>query len=394
MVNARVFSGDEIKVSPCRNIATIGYPALEPLFSPEEDYYRQAWYGVTRAQAAHGLAFATSPESIYCSLGLTGFPNTRILNIMASDGEGNYATQVQSFSDEELVLKERSKRRRKTGDVVGTGLSAAAAMGSPALWAVAGASAKSYLDNSSKHKIILAEMKRRGLEPEKGDMSDTLWPILTSVGTTAVGRAFGGSAGQGIASQAGNLMHNVSNRAFGSSSTTSKKDKQSKKVPQYMRCTDYLKSKTPAQAPAMISAAAAQPQQAQALQQSAMSYAQPVRTLQTPSAYQVPANQAPPATLVYQYVPPSAQYPQGCYAPVLSQQTPIQAAPVATTSPPPYQQSQQQFGQPPALNYVTSPSQPQYYQNQPQPGLNRAQTFYSPANSHTTLGRANTVAYM
>jgi hypothetical protein len=313
---------------------------------------------------------------------------------MASDGEGNYATQVQSFSDEELVLKERSKRRRKTGDVVGTGLSAAAAMGSPALWAVAGASAKSYLDNSSKHKIILAEMKRRGLEPEKGDMSDTLWPILTSVGTTAVGRAFGGSAGQGIASQAGNLVHTVSNRAFGGSSTSSKKDKQSKKVPTISESyTDYLKSKTPAQGPAMISAA--QPQQAQALQQSAVSYAQPVRTLQTPSAYQVPANQAPPATLVYQYVPPSAQYPQGCYAPVLSQQTPTQAAPVATTSPPPYQQSQQQFGQPPALNYVNSPAQPQYYQNQPQPGLNRSQTFYSPGvNTHTTLGRANTVAYM
>jgi hypothetical protein len=145
-------------------------------------------------------------------------------------GETDYKTEVSRYSDEELLSKERSKRRRKTGDVVGTGLSAAAAMATPALWAVAGTSAKSYLDNSSKHKIICKEISRRGLEPMKEAMGDTLFPILASAGSMFVGRAFGGAAGQGVASQAGNLLQNVSSRAFSSTSKSSKKDKAVKKV--------------------------------------------------------------------------------------------------------------------------------------------------------------------
>src|SRR5216117_2556354 len=111
---------------------------------------------------------------------------------MAQDEEHDYTTEVRNYTDEELRTKERSKRRRKTGDVVGTGLTAAAAMSSPGLWAIAGANAKSFLSNSSKHKAIIKEMKRRGLEPVKGELSDTILPILTSAGSIAVGRAFGG----------------------------------------------------------------------------------------------------------------------------------------------------------------------------------------------------------
>jgi hypothetical protein len=140
--------------------------------------------------------------------------------------ETDYKTEVSRYSDEELLSKERSKRRRKTGDVVGTGLSAAAAMATPALWAVAGTSAKSYLDNSSKHKIICKEISRRGLVPMKEDMGDTLFPILASAGSMFVGRAFGGAAGQGVASQAGNLLQNVSSRAFSSTPKAAKKDKK------------------------------------------------------------------------------------------------------------------------------------------------------------------------
>jgi len=150
------------------------------------------------------------------------------------DGETSYKTEVQGYSDEELLSKERSKRRRKTSDVVGTGLSAAAAMATPAMWAAAGASAKNYLDNSTKHKIILKEMSRRGLQPMKEDMSDTLLPILASAGSMFVGRAFGGAAGQGMASQAGNILQTVGSRAFSSGSKSqaksSKKEKASKKV--------------------------------------------------------------------------------------------------------------------------------------------------------------------
>ena len=142
---------------------------------------------------------------------------------MSNNEDGNdYATEVRNYSDEELLIKERSKRRRKTGDVVGAGLTAAAAMSSPALWAVAGASAKSYLSNSSKHKIILKEISRRGLTPVKGNLSDAVLPILTSAGSMAVGRAFGGTAGQGVASMAGDFMHNVGNRALGGGSKRSK----------------------------------------------------------------------------------------------------------------------------------------------------------------------------
>ena len=46
----------------------------------------------------------------------------------------------------------------------------------------------------------------------------------------AVGRAFGGSTGQGVASMAGEIMHNVGNRALGGVPKDQKKDKSSKKV--------------------------------------------------------------------------------------------------------------------------------------------------------------------
>ena len=89
---------------------------------------------------------------------------------MSNNEDANdYAAEVRNYSDEELLTKERSKRRRKTGDVVGTGLTAAAAISSPALWAVAGASAKSYLNNSSKHKVLVKEISRRGLHACKGE---------------------------------------------------------------------------------------------------------------------------------------------------------------------------------------------------------------------------------
>jgi hypothetical protein len=158
------------------------------------------------------------------------FPNTRNPNIMTDNDEPDYSIVVQNYSDDELLQKERSKRRRKTSDMVGTGLCAVAAMEAPPLWAAAGASVKSYLNSSSKHKTILKEITRRGLSPMKGDLSDTILPILTSAGSLVVGRAFGGTAGQGIASQAGNIMHSVSNKAFGGTSNSSKKDKASKKV--------------------------------------------------------------------------------------------------------------------------------------------------------------------
>ena len=106
------------------------------------------------------------------------------------DGDQNYSITVQQYSDEELLDKERSKRRRKTGDIVGTGLCAAAAIGQPALWAVAATSTKAFFGNSSKHKIILQEIERRGLTPLKGDMSDMIMPVLGSAGSMAVGRAF------------------------------------------------------------------------------------------------------------------------------------------------------------------------------------------------------------
>jgi len=321
-------------------------------------------------------------------------------NIMSNNDNAapDYESQVRFYSDDELLIKERSKRRRKTGDMVGTGLSAAAAMGSPALWAVAGASVKSYLGNSSKHKIIMKEISRRGLTPLKGELSDAVLPIFTSAGSMVVGRAFGGNAGIGMASQAGNMLHNVGNRAFGSNPTKKddKKDKTSKK------------SKQSVQPPVRVNTQVAQ---------SMVPYGQPSQqpqALQTPSAYQLPANQAPPQTITYQYVPPSPQYPQGCYAPVLSQQQPshqMSVQSVPSTPPPAYQtSSQQQPAQqyhqptPPALMYQNAPSQPQYYQNPPQqpyaqqatpqPGLNRASTIYSNTASYAAPHRAQTVAYM
>lgn len=289
------------------------------------------------------------------------------------DGETNYKSEVQRYTDEELLSKERSKRRRKTSDVVGTGLSAAAAMAAPAMWAAAGVSAKNYLDNSTKHKIILKEMSRRGLQPMKEDMSDTVLPILASAGSMFVGRAFGGAAGQGMASQAGNLLQTVGSRAFSntprSGSKSNKKDKASKKN---------------MTSPAMIP------------------YSQSQGALATPSAYQVPPNQPPPATIVYNYVPPSAQYPQGYYAP----------APVALhaanqyAQPPVFQQQQQQLPPqmppqcapmyqpvPPALQYLQTPPQPQYYSGNP--ALQRAQTIYgNPPAYQATPARAQTFPYM
>ena len=342
---------------------------------------------------------------------------------MANEDGTDYKTEVQKYSDEELLSKERSKRRRKTGDVVGTGLSAVAAVYSPALWAVAGGNAKSFLSNSSKHKIIMDEISRRGLKPIKGDFSDTILPILTSAGTMAVGRVFGGAAGQGVASMAGNVMHSVGNRAMGGVPKDQRKDKASKKVSLINsgKETNYKQSR----------------QQTSEI----VSNAPQAQILQTPSVYQVPTNQAPPATLVFHYVPPSAQYPKGYYAP----------APVQTAAPPAFQQAlviqqqqqqpmmveqaqqyehqqhhqhqqhqqqyqpqqhqqqyqhqQQQHQQmPPALAYQYAPPEPQYYQDPPQqmtdqrgipyPGVNRGQTIYDPPPTYQPrVQRAQTIAY-
>jgi hypothetical protein len=145
---------------------------------------------------------------------------------MANESDGDYATEVAQYTDEELLVKERSKRRRKTGNVIGTIVTAAAATKAPSLWAAAGASVKSLLNDNTKHKIILQEIERRGLTPLKGDLKDTIVPILTSAGSMFVGRAVGGPAGESIGNYAGNLMHSVGNRAFGGGS----KDKAAKKV--------------------------------------------------------------------------------------------------------------------------------------------------------------------
>jgi hypothetical protein len=149
---------------------------------------------------------------------------------MPNEDGTDYKTEVQNYSDEELLSKERSKRRRKTGDVVGAGLTAAAAISSPALWPAAGASAKSFLSNSSKHKTILKEISRRGLTPVKGDFSDAFMPIITSAGSMAVGRALGGTAGQGVASMAGNVLQNVGARAMGGVPKEKRKNKALKRV--------------------------------------------------------------------------------------------------------------------------------------------------------------------
>jgi hypothetical protein len=194
-----------------------------------------------------------------------------------------------------------------------------------------------------------------------------------------VGRAFGGSAGQGVASMAGNVMHSVGNRALGGVPKDKKKDKALKKASRQ-------------QTSEMVPYAAAQAQ-----------------TLQTPSAYQIPPNQLPPATIVYHYVPPSSQYPRGYYAPAPTERAapPVfqQAPPIMQHQPMMIEQAPQQYQQmPPALAYHYADPQPQYYQGTPQqmmgqqgapvPGAYRAQTFYeAPPNYQPSIQRAHTIAY-
>ena len=130
--------------------------------------------------------------------------------------------------------------------------------------------------------------------------------------------------------------------------------------------------------------------------------------LQTPSLYQIPEDQAPPATLIYQYVPPSAQYPRGYYAPA----PPQPVSPVSQQPPMPVAQPQQHLmveqpqayqQVPPALAYQYAPSQPQYYDTPPQvvdgrgmpvQGVYRAQSIYdAPPSYQPRLQRAHTIAY-
>ena len=307
------------------------------------------------------------------------------------EGSGDYKTLVRQWDNTTLLQKERSKRRRKTGDVVGTGLTALAATRVPGLWAGVGAGVKGYLDNNTKHKTILKEIERRGLKPHKGDMSDTVAPIFAGAGSAVVGRALGGTAGQGMAGQAGNVIHGITNRAFSGGSGSSNKEKKEKKGKKVASangvCADCEQSKQ--SAGAMVPYGQGQSQ-----------------GLVTPSAYVVPPNQPPPAEIVYRYVPPCAQYPQGCYAPVMTspvtQQAPVQ---------PVYQQPQQQYiaappspsyatppspsyGQPPALMYHYTPAEPQYYQPPPQGGLTRANSMYAPPAAYQPVQRSYTAPYM
>ena len=287
-----------------------------------------------------------------------------------SDTEGDYATEVRRYSNEELLSKERMKRRRKMGDVFGTGLTAVAAMRAPGLWAVAGSNIKSYLSNSSKHKIILQEIERRGLEPLKEEMSDTLLPILSSAGSMAVGRAIGGDAGQGVAKSAGDIMQSLGNRVFSSTPKEQKKDKKGKKV-----SFDFeVGSNRPQSRPEPA--------------------AQPV-VLQTPASYHVPPNMAPPPTLVYHYVPPSAQYPRGYYAPAQI----YSSTPVAQQGPVPVvQQPMMPQVSPPnqhAVPYQYAPPEPQMYGAYPQQnhGLQRSQTVYGAPPPYQQPQRAQTFHY-
>jgi hypothetical protein len=279
-----------------------------------------------------------------------------------ADGS-DYPTEVAGYTDEELLVKERSKRRRKTGNVVGTIATAALATRSPGMWAAAGSSVKSLLNENSKHKIILQEMERRGLKPLKSDMKDAIFPVLTSAGGMFVGRAVGGPAGDSIGNYAGNLMHGIGNRAFGGSS----KDK-SKQVISFLRSkihADYQESKSAPSSPAMAVARAptAGPQ---------------ATSLQTPSVYNIGHNETPPATIVYHYVPPSAEYPRGYYAPA-----PVQpSAPAPAPTPAPAYQATQpapvQYAQPqvvyqqPQVTY----QQPQITYQQPQISYQQPQTSY------------------
>lgn len=332
---------------------------------------------------------------------------------MANDGEQDYKITVQQYSDEELLSKERSKRRRKTGDVVGTGLTAAAAFGQPALWAVAATSAKAFLGNSSKHKIILQEIERRGLTPLKGDMKDTILPILGSAGSMAVGRALGGAKGAGLGNMAGTLMRNASVRAFtGGSSNDGKKDNKSlRRVLPLIeeQRTDFTQAKTIASSEMVpySQSTAAESRNAGAL---CPQHAQ--QALMTPSAYHVPRDQAPPATLVYQYYPPTADYPRGYYAPApgtaqtprtmpapqqpqaMYQQPQYAAQPTQQYLPPPPAGPVYQQPVPPALAYHYAQPEPQYYGNAPQQVTYGATPAYdAPPMYQPSIQRANTFRY-
>lgn len=304
----------------------------------------------------------------------------------------DYETVVRSYTDEELLSKERSKRRRKTGDVVGTGLTSLAAIEMPALWAIAGSNAKSYLSNSGKHKIILNEISRRGLSPIKENLSDTILPILTSAGSMYLGRAMGGTAGQGAASQAGNLLQSIGTRAFNGFSKSDKKDKAAKKA-------------AAAAAAATAAGTAVTTQVARTAPSPAPEYSQ----LQTPALYHIPADQPPPATLTYYYVPPTAQYPRGYYAPAPVQtSTPPMlmqpASPAVQQASPVAQQAQQTHQMPPALQYQYAPPQPQYFRDAsgqvyaqqvaPMQGLRRSQSVYEPQPVYQpTLQRPQSFMY-
>ena len=326
--------------------------------------------------------------------------------VKMSNSEQDYKITVQQYSDEELLSKERAKRRRKTGDVIGTGLTAAAAIAEPALWAIAAGSAKSFMGNSSKHKIILREIERRGLTPLKGDISDTIMPLLGSAGSMAVGRAFGGAKGAGLGNMAGSLMRSASVRAFsGSSSKEGKKDKGLKRVfsPIDWERADSIQAQT-ASPLAMVPyspSAAADSRNTGAL---CAQHAQ--HTLMTPTSYQVPRDQTPPATLVYHYYPPTPEYPRGYYAPAqpsTSAQQPSaptvyqqpQIAPQATQQylqPPPAAPTSSQM--PPALAYQYAQPQPQYYHNAPQQvTYGNAPAYDAPPMYQPSIQRANTFHY-
>jgi len=337
------------------------------------------------------------------------------------DGDQDYSITVQQYSDEELLDKERSKRRRKTGDIVGTGLCAAAAIGQPALWAVAATSTKAFFGNSSKHKIILQEIERRGLTPLKGDMSDMIMPVLGSAGSMAVGRAFGGAKGAGLGSMAGNLMRNASVRAFnGGSSKKDRKDKALKRV--FSTIDEDEANLTQAQTvpsnemvPYSQTSAAGSRNAGVA---GVVTTQQGQQALMTPSSYQIPRDQTPPATLVYQYYPPTSEYPRGYYAPP---QTPM-TVPAPQQPQPVYQQPQmvpqptqqylqapqqtqqylqappatyQQQPMPPALPYHYAQPEPQYYQGAPQQQAmyGTAPAYDAPPMYQPSIQRANTFQY-
>jgi hypothetical protein len=298
--------------------------------------------------------------------------------------DSDYTVIVSQYSNEELLEKERTKRRRKTGDMVGTGLSAVAAMAQPAMWTMAGVNVKSYLSSSSKHKIILKEMEKRGLEPLKEGMSDTLVPILSSAGGMYATRALGGSAaGQGVASMAGNLISSMGTKAF-SSNKKGNSDKVA--LPISENIANEKKGRQIAQRP----------------QSSPSSPSHQQGPLAAPSMYYISPGEMPPATLVYHYVPPSAQYPKGYYAPA-----PVQPHPQPVHHPQPVTgaynrpqavhppQHQQQF--PPAPTYQHYGQHQQQYYHHPQPAppnLQRIQTTYQPApGPQYALPRAQTMPY-